>query len=124
MRVENTAATIERTWVNQTKEAVLVESAKASASKAQGLIPMEKDAELEANKQEAVEESIGEMLKKAEQDLSFQLSFSIHQDSHRVIVKVVDPDTHKVLREIPPEEMLDFMVKLQDMLGILIDKRV
>ena len=40
------------------------------------------------------------------QNLNRNLSFSVDQDSGKVLVKVVDADTHEVIRQIPSEEAL------------------
>lgn len=70
------------------------------------------------------EQPLAELLKKTEYDISFQLSFTVHKETKSLVVKVIDPDTNKVVREIPPEELLDLAAKIQEMLGFLIDKKV
>ncbi|MDK2880991.1 MAG: flagellar protein FlaG [Clostridia bacterium] len=67
---------------------------------------------------------LAELLKESEYDLSFYLSFCVHKETQRLVVKVIDPDTNKVIREIPPEELLDLAVRLQEMIGLLFDKRI
>ncbi len=57
-------------------------------------------------------------------DISFQLSFTFHKETKELIVKVIDPDTGKVIREIPPEELLELALRIQEMVGLLIDRRV
>lgn len=52
------------------------------------------------------------------------LEFSVHDASGRTIVKVVDKETKELIREIPPEDILDFAAKMQEMIGILFDKKV
>jgi flagellar protein FlaG len=52
------------------------------------------------------------------------LQFSVHDASGRTIVKVIDKETKELIREIPPEQVLDFAVKMQEMIGILFDKKV
>ncbi len=47
------------------------------------------------------------------------VEFSLHKDSGRTIVKVVNSETQKVLRQIPDEEVLQIsktLDKLQDLL--------
>ncbi|WP_207910978.1 flagellar protein FlaG [Paenibacillus albiflavus] len=51
------------------------------------------------------------------------LEFSVHNKTHEIMVKVTDKDTGEVIREIPPEKTLDFVAKLWEMAGILIDER-
>jgi flagellar protein FlaG len=51
------------------------------------------------------------------------LQFSIHQASGRVMVTVKDASTGKVLREVPPQELLDLAAKMDEMIGLIFDKR-
>jgi flagellar protein FlaG len=52
------------------------------------------------------------------------LVFSQYKDSGKVIVKVVEKGTNKVIREIPSEEFLNLVEKMDQMIGILFDKKV
>ncbi|WP_230633006.1 flagellar protein FlaG [Paenibacillus athensensis] len=60
---------------------------------------------------------------KAVQGKTTSLEFSIHQKTKLISVKVLDKDTGEVIREIPPEKSLDFVAKLWEMAGILVDER-
>ncbi|BCM25485.1 flagellar protein FlaG [Methyloradius palustris] len=48
------------------------------------------------------------------------IEFSLDQDSGRTIVKVVDSETQKVLRQIPDEEVLQISKTLDKLQGLLI----
>ena len=52
------------------------------------------------------------------------LKFSVHELTGRTVVKVVNKDTQKVIREVPPEKILDLAAKLEEMIGILFNERV
>jgi len=52
------------------------------------------------------------------------LSFLIHEDTEKIMVKVVDLNTDEVIKELPPEEMLDLQARIHEMVGILIDETV
>ena len=56
--------------------------------------------------------------------LNVQLVFSIDKDTDEVVVKVIDPETKEVIRQIPPEELLEIRKKLDEIVGILFDVRV
>jgi len=49
----------------------------------------------------------------------YNLQFRIHEESGRVQVKVVDRETEEVLREIPPEYMLEIAAGIKEMLDNL-----
>jgi flagellar protein FlaG len=49
--------------------------------------------------------------------------FSIHEATKRISVKVLDKDTNEVIREIPPEKVLDMVARLWEMAGIIVDER-
>lgn len=60
---------------------------------------------------------------KAAQGAETVLDFSVHKQTKEIMVKVLEKETGKVVREIPPEKMLDFVAKLWEMAGIMIDER-
>lgn len=60
---------------------------------------------------------------KAVQGRTTSLEFSIHQKTKLISVKVLDKNTGETIREIPPEKSLDFVAKLWEMAGILVDER-
>lgn len=48
------------------------------------------------------------------------LNFSVHKATGRTVIRVIDAATNKVVREIPPEEILDLAVSLEKMAGTLL----
>lgn len=52
-----------------------------------------------------------------------QFEFSVHEKTNRVMVKVIDTDTKEIVREIPPEKILDMVAQMWEMAGILVDER-
>lgn len=52
------------------------------------------------------------------------IQFSVHEPTGRIMIRVVDKETEDLIREIPPEEFLDLAAKLDEMIGILFDKKV
>lgn len=60
---------------------------------------------------------------KSVQGPTTSLDFSIHKQTKQIMVKVLDKETGELIREIPPEKTLDFLAKLWEMAGILIDER-
>jgi len=63
-------------------------------------------------------------LLKGDYDINFQLSFTYHKETEQLVVEVIDPEDGKVIRQIPPEELLELAVKLQEMIALFFDKRV
>ena len=55
--------------------------------------------------------------------LNFQIEFQVHKDSKRIFVKIVDKKTKKVIREIPPEQLLEFYANFEKMLGVLFNRK-
>jgi len=70
---------------------------------------------------------LAEALEEAQQNIKMMhnvdLHFSIHQDSGDVIVVIIDGTTGKVIREIPPSEVLDLAARLEEMMGLVYDKK-
>ncbi|NLL52127.1 MAG: flagellar protein FlaG [Peptococcaceae bacterium] len=53
-----------------------------------------------------------------------RMEFLVHEDSQRIMVKIIDQKTGEVLNEIPPEKILDMMSSLSEMIGFFLDKKV
>jgi len=75
--------------------------------------------ELEDEVRESVKD-VNEIVDKVKEGISFQ----IHEDTEKMMVKVVDLNTDEVIKELPPEEMLDLQARIHEMVGILIDETV
>lgn len=50
--------------------------------------------------------------------------FGIHDETNRVMIKIVDRDTKEVIKEIPPEKTLEMITKLWEFAGILVDEKL
>lgn len=53
-----------------------------------------------------------------------KLRFRVHESTDRLIVRVVDAETQEVLREIPPEEILELVAHIEKTVGLIIDERI
>lgn len=49
--------------------------------------------------------------------------YGIHEGTNRVTIKIVDKNTKKVIKELPPEKTLDMIARVWEMAGILIDEK-
>ena len=64
-----------------------------------------------------------EDINKSMKSLSQGLEFSIDTDSKRTVVKVIDPQTREVIRQMPSEQALDIAKALDQVLGKLIKEK-
>lgn len=83
----------------------------------------------DSSQQGSEKQTSTEQIKKAVEQLNKSMAahseaiFGIHEDTNRVMIKIVDKDTKKVLKELPPEKTLDMIAKVWEMAGILIDEK-
>ena len=56
--------------------------------------------------------------------LSKYLKIDIDQDLEIPVVKIMERDTNKVIRQIPPDYLLELMKRIDQLLGLLIEKEV
>ncbi|SHK70411.1 flagellar protein FlaG [Selenomonas ruminantium] len=54
--------------------------------------------------------------------INCNLEFQYHKEVNLMTVRMLDKKTHEVLKEVPPEEMLDQMAKAREWLGAFLDK--
>ncbi len=65
-----------------------------------------------------------ESLNKAVEAVDRGLEFEIHEPTQRILVRVMDKAQDEVIREVPPEKILDLVAELRELVGILVDRRV
>jgi flagellar protein FlaG len=65
-----------------------------------------------------------ETLQEASRLLNHRLKFSVNEEINRVVVKVVDGTTDKVIKEIPPEEIQKLIARIKETLGLLFDEMI
>jgi flagellar protein FlaG len=79
----------------------------------------EADSDLQATMDQVasqVQETLGMM--------DFKLNFSIDPDTQTVIAKVINAQTGKIIREIPPPELLALAKSMKEMEGLLFDEKI
>jgi len=54
----------------------------------------------------------------------FKLSFSVDKETRTVVVKIIDPETGKVIQEIPRDEVLTIAKELDKLKGILFNDNI
>ena len=54
--------------------------------------------------------------------INCNLQFQYHKEVNMMSVRMLDKKTHEVIKEVPPEEMLDQMAKAREWLGAFLDK--
>ncbi|AHC14640.1 flagellar protein FlaG [Salinispira pacifica] len=75
--------------------------------------------------QEEVEREVQQALKELEQvNLSFahKLKYSIDHEDHEILVKVIDPETDEVIKELPPVALQRLHDRIQEFIGLLVDE--
>ncbi len=60
-----------------------------------------------------------EDLNEMAQTVQRQLSFSVDEDSGKTVIKVIDTETEEVIRQIPPEDIMEMQKHLGEMNGLL-----
>ena len=51
-----------------------------------------------------------------------RLKFSVQRDSGRIVITVTDETTGKVIREIPPAELVEFSAKFDEVVGKIFNR--
>ncbi len=77
--------------------------------------------EAKKSEDETIEKIVAQ-LEKAIERLNVELKLEVDRDSNTVVVKVVDPETKKILRQIPEEELLEIRKRMEELIGVLYDR--
>ena len=66
-------------------------------------------------------ERAADRLNEALQTFNRDLAISVDQDSGKLLVRVTDPGTGDVIRQIPPEQLLEAEVSIDKIIGLFVD---
>ena len=72
------------------------------------------------SKIENIAQALNQYVKSTQRDLKIQ----VHEATGNIIVKVLSKESGKIIREIPPEKMLNLAAKMEEMTGILFNENV
>jgi flagellar protein FlaG len=104
--------------VNRPQPAKKQQAPKEAREVAQSLAEIAMEAK---NKGENAERYLSEILN-ITQFFNKRLRFSINKELDQVVVKVIDSQTDKVIKEIPPEVLQRLHVRIREAIGLLIDE--
>ncbi|NEU25588.1 flagellar protein FlaG [Paenibacillus polymyxa] len=48
---------------------------------------------------------------------------SVHEKTHTIMIKVLNKETGDLIREVPPEKILDVAARMMEITGIIVDKK-
>lgn len=65
-----------------------------------------------------------EQMNQTAQIFNKRMHFQIHEETGRVMVKILNSDTGETITEIPSEKLLDMVAKMEEMVGTIIDTRI
>ncbi len=96
--------------------------------KATKTVPVGKDTQDGEEKQAIFKDiDISEVVKKMNEfvdAVGTKISFTFDEKTKRPIIIVAEKDSGKIIRQIPPEEMLVLIQKMEEIAGILFNRRV
>ena len=82
-----------------------------------------KTEELQKVDNEIIQKTLEEIRKKLDY-LNKYLKIEIDDQLEIPVVKIIEKETNRVIRQIPPEYLLELMKRIDLMLGILLNERV
>lgn len=65
---------------------------------------------------------ITQQLNEIMRNINVDLQFQYHKEVNFMSVRMLDKKTGEVLREVPPEAMVEHMIKVHDWIGAFLDK--
>lgn len=116
------ATRIENNHVNRENEAGKTEKVETNTRKTNTQVKEEEREKASLREHELIQtiERANAVLKGVDK----RFEFSIHEGTKEIMVKVIDDATNEVIREIPPEKILDMVAKMWELVGILVDRKI
>lgn len=100
------------------------QSQKASVAKVENVMQEpQKVAESLVKNLEKVKQDFEE-LQKIAHSVGHEVQFNVNEELGQVVFKIVDPNTDKVIKEIPSADVQQVQIKLRETLGLLVDEKI
>ena len=97
--------------------------AQASANQdTQDILP-QKSLQKEKPSAEEIKQDL-DAINKQLKSVNSSIQFTVDGKTNDIVVKIVDSDTGKVIRQIPPEDVLSIREHLKEMSGLIVEKKV
>lgn len=113
----------------QQQNAAVQESAKVAPAIEEGMQrddPNDSSAENQKERESKMDEKsvsfMTEELNELMSRINCNLEFTYHKEVGVMSVAMIDKSTNEVLKELPPEEMIDNMMKAKEWIGAFLDK--
>ena len=116
VKVDETTAAVTRPQTENEKES---ESGGSGSQQQQATGSRQAQAQQQS---EQLKKAIAEMNRKINNS-NEEAVFGVHEDTNRIMIKIMDKDTKEVIKEFPPEKTLDMIAKIWEMAGILVDEK-
>ncbi len=87
---------------------------------------MQRIQQKQASVRQGIDQNLEQTLSKLQRTANIfntKLSFSVHQNTHRVVVRIIDNDTNQVIRQIPSDEALNIADQIQKIIGMFVDRQ-
>ena len=121
VNVDETTASVVRTQPEDEKESGSDGAGSQQQQAAGARQTQTKQAQQQKNEQ--LKKAVAEMNKRINSS-NEEAVFGVHEDTNRIMIKIMDKDTKEVIKEFPPEKTLDMIARIWEMAGILVDQKL
>lgn len=79
----------------------------------------------EVNKTHIPKDTIRNLVEKTNKVIqdTTHLKFEIHDKTNTIMIKIINDNTGEVIKEIPPEKLLDIAASMMELAGVLLDEK-
>jgi flagellar protein FlaG len=71
-----------------------------------------------------VEEDVKQLQKLSDMVMGRKLQFNVDKQLGSVVIKILDPSTNQVIKEIPSEDMQKLKIRIRKAIGLLFDEMI
>ncbi len=115
--------------VGQTRPVQPVEPARGESRKKSGdyyagpvKVHEREDEQKKPQNDERATEKAVDLLNRTMESYNTELRFTMHKESGEYLVRIINTRDNTVIREIPPERVLEMVAYFKEMLGLVVDK--
>ena len=85
------------------------------------------DEQIKQQKKEENQKELDKAIEKANKSFEpfdRRLEISVHEKTKQLMVKVIDTSNDEVIRELPPEKIMDMVAHMMEIAGLIVDVKI
>ena len=121
MKIAGVSTPLALTRVQREVQGSKAEVLESSVAMVEQYVEQEEPAEKQPVDPQVTQKAV-DLINRTMKSYNTEVRFTMHEKSGEYMIKIINTSDNSVIREIPPESVLDMVAYFKEVLGLIVDK--